>query len=251
MTESLKEQVLARPLPTHVAIIMDGNGRWAMEKGRPRTDGHKEALEAVDEAIQGCVMLGVKYLTLYTFSTENWNRPKEEVDALMDLLVYAIEANTQKLMDNNIRLRVIGDVSRMSSEVRSRLDGCIEKASKNTGVTVILALSYSSRWEITEAFRAAVREAQEGKRRAEDVDETYVTSLLETRDIPDPDLLIRTGGEKRISNFLLWQIAYTELYFSDQYWPDFRKDDLAQAILAYQNRQRRFGLTEEQAEHLT
>ncbi|MBP5306841.1 MAG: isoprenyl transferase [Paludibacteraceae bacterium] len=250
MTETLKEQVLSRPVPAHIAIIMDGNGRWAMEKGRPRTDGHREAQKAVDEALQGCLKLGVKFLTLYTFSTENWNRPKEEVDALMSLLVYAIEANTQKMMDNGVRLRVIGDIGRMNAEVRARLDDCIEKTSKNKGLTLILALSYSSRWELTEAFRAAVGEAKSGKVEEKDIDEGYITSHLNTREYPDPDLLIRTGGEKRISNFLLWQIAYTELYFSDQYWPDFRQDDLARAILDYQNRQRRFGLTEEQAEAL-
>lgn len=233
-------------LPRHIAIIMDGNGRWAKARNKERSYGHRYGVDAVRTVTEAASELGLKYLTLYTFSTENWNRPDEEITALMSLMVMAIERETPDLIKNNVRLQAIGDLSRIPAEVRERLDKCIEETSHGTGVTLILALSYSSRWEITEAAKAIGRDIAEGKISSDDVDEDTISRYLTTKDIPDPDLLIRTGGELRISNFLLWQLAYAELYFTDEFWPDFGKESLYKAICNYQSRERRFGKTSEQ-----
>lgn len=233
-------------LPRHIAIIMDGNGRWAKARNMERSYGHRYGVDAVRTITEAATELGLKYLTLYTFSTENWNRPDDEITALMSLMVMAIERETPDLIKNNVRLQAIGDLSRIPAEVRERLDKCIEETSKGTGVTLILALSYSSRWEITEAARNISRAVAEGKMSADDISEETIGSFLATKDIPDPDLLIRTGGELRVSNFLLWQLAYAELYFTDEFWPDFGKESLYKAICNYQSRERRFGKTSEQ-----
>lgn len=233
-------------LPRHIAIIMDGNGRWAKARNMERSYGHRYGVDAVRTVTEAATELGLKYLTLYTFSTENWNRPDDEITALMSLMVMAIERETPDLIKNNVRLQAIGDLSRIPAEVRERLDKCIEETSKGTGVTLILALSYSSRWEITEAARNISRAVAEGKMSADDISEETIGSFLATKDIPDPDLLIRTGGELRVSNFLLWQLAYAELYFTDEFWPDFGKESLYKAICNYQSRERRFGKTSEQ-----
>ena len=241
-----KEQINKEKLPQHVAIIMDGNGRWAMQRGMDRTEGHKNAIEAVRDTITGAAEIGVKYLTLYTFSTENWNRPEKEVHALMALLVDYIEKETPTMNKNNIRFQAIGDLSRMPKPVLEQLNGCIESTSKNTGLTLILALSYSARWEIIDAVKSLCAKAANNELDVNSINEDTISEALTTKEFPDPDLMIRTGGEVRISNFLLWQLAYSELYFTDQFWPDFRKEDLYKAIVNYQNRQRRFGLTEAQ-----
>ena len=233
-------------LPRHIAIIMDGNGRWAKARNMERSYGHRYGVDAVRTVTEAATELGLKYLTLYTFSTENWNRPDDEITALMSLMVMAIERETPDLIKNNVRLQAIGDLSRIPAEVRERLDKCIEETSKGTGVTLILALSYSSRWEITEAARNISRAVAEGKMSADDISEETIGCFLATKDIPDRDLLIRTGGELRISNFLLWQLAYAELYFTDEFWPDFGKESLYKAICNYQSRERRFGKTSEQ-----
>ena len=241
-----KELIDKDRLPKHIAIIMDGNGRWAKKMGNLRIFGHENGVTSVREATEAAAELGINYLTLYAFSTENWNRPKEEVDALMNLLVKTIEAETPTLAKNNVKLLTIGDTSRMPKETASRLQQCIEQTANNTGLHLVLALSYSSRWEITEAIRNMINDGQNGKLTAANIDENTINSYLTTANIPDPELLIRTSGEYRISNFLLWQIAYTELYFTEVLWPDFRKDDLYQAIVNYQSRERRFGKTSEQ-----
>ena len=241
-----KDQIDATRLPRHIAIIMDGNGRWAKRQGLARMFGHKQGVETVHNITVAATELGIEYLTLYTFSTENWNRPKEEVDALMTLLVDTIVKETPTLMNNNVRLQTIGDLSRLPEGARTKFMQCIEQTNKNTGLTMVLALSYSARWEITNAVQEAVRQAQNGSLRAEDVNEQLVSSLMTTRDIPDPDLLIRTSGEYRISNFLLWQLAYSELYFTDCLWPEFTAEELYKAIVDYQKRERRFGKTSEQ-----
>ena len=243
---SIKDQIDSSRLPRHIAIIMDGNGRWAKRQGLARMFGHKQGVETVHNITVAATKLGIEYLTLYTFSTENWNRPKEEVDALMTLLVDTIAKETPTLMNNNVRLQTIGDISRLPDGARTKFLQCIEQTSVNTGLTMVLALSYSARWEITNAMQEAVRLAQNGSLRAEDVNEQLVSSLMTTRDIPDPDLLIRTSGEYRISNFLLWQLAYSELYFTDCLWPEFTEEELYKAIVDYQKRERRFGKTSEQ-----
>lgn len=243
---SLIEKIDRHRLPQHVAIIMDGNGRWAKAQGKDRSFGHQEGVVSVRKIVEAATALGLSYLTLYTFSTENWNRPEEEVQALMSLLVAAIHRETPDLMKNNVRLMAIGDLSRLPGEARATLAECIAQTSVNTGTTVVLALSYSSRWEILEAIRQLAGEVAEKKITPDDITETVVSDYLTTRGIPDPDLLIRTGGEKRISNFLLWQLSYAELYFTDVYWPDFREEELYGAILYYQQRERRFGKTSEQ-----
>ena len=230
-----KEQIDKARLPRHIAIIMDGNGRWAKKQG----------VETVHTITVAATEVGVEYLTLYTFSTENWNRPKEEVDALMGLLVDTIVKETPTLMNNNVRLQTIGDIERLPEGTKQKFLGCIEQTSKNTGLTMVIALSYSARWEITEAVRKAVREAQHGLR-PEDVNEQFVSGLMTTASMPDPDLLIRTSGEYRISNFLLWQLAYSELYFTDCLWPEFTQEEFYKAIVDYQKRERRFGKTSEQ-----
>lgn len=243
---SLIEEIDRHRLPQHVAIIMDGNGRWAKAQGKDRSFGHQEGVVSVRKIVEAATTLGLKYLTLYTFSTENWNRPEAEIQALMSLLVAAIHRETPDLMKNNVRLKAIGDLSRLPDEARGTLRECIEKTSANTGTTLVLALSYSSRWEIMEAIKQLSVEVAEGKINPSEITETLVSDHLTTREIPDPDLLIRTGGEKRISNFLLWQLSYAELYFTDIYWPDFREEELYGAILYYQQRERRFGKTSEQ-----
>ncbi len=234
--------------PRHIAIIMDGNGRWATRRGLDRPEGHRNAIEAVRDTITAAAEMGIEYLTLYTFSTENWNRPQTEVHALMSLLVRSIENETPTMLKNGVRFTVIGDMDRMPSDVRARLDKCVRDTADGKGLTLILALSYSARWEITNAMRRAVMDARNGILTAEDVDDSVVQSYLTTSGVPDPDLLIRTGGDLRVSNFLLWQIAYSELYFTDVLWPDFRKCHLQEAIEDFQRRQRRFGLTEQQIE---
>ena len=233
-------------VPQHVAIIMDGNGRWAQKQAHKRIFGHQNAMTAVRQAVEAAVACGVKYLTLYTFSTENWNRPQEEIDGLMELLIKAVREETKTLMDNNVRLQTIGDTGRIPEKSRNKLLECIETTSQNTAMTLVLALSYSSRWEVAQAVRSICADALEGRLKATDVTEETLRNYLVTRDYPDPDLLIRTGGELRISNFLLWQMAYTELYFSEQLWPDFRHEDFYDAVYDYQNRQRRFGKTGDQ-----
>lgn len=243
---SYKEQIDKARLPQHIAIIMDGNGRWAKKLGNQRIFGHQNGVTSVREATEAAAELGVKFLTLYAFSTENWNRPKEEVSALMALLVKTIEDETPTLAKNNVRLMTIGDTSRMPAETAKRLQQCIDQTAHNTGLCLVLALSYSSRWEMTEAVKNMVQDSIDQKLHLEDIDENTISNYLTTKQIPDPELLIRTSGEYRISNFLLWQIAYTELYFTDVLWPDFKKEDLYQAIVNYQSRERRFGKTSEQ-----
>ncbi|MBQ7471219.1 MAG: isoprenyl transferase [Prevotella sp.] len=230
-------------VPQHIAIIMDGNGRWATEKGLERNMGHQAGVETVRRITAECVRLGVKYLTLYTFSTENWNRPADEVAALMGLVLSSLE--DEIFMKNNVRFRVIGDMGRLPEAVRQKLEETMEHTAKNDAMTMVVALSYSSRWEITKAVRDIV---EEGNIRPEDITEETVSQHLATNFMPDPELLIRTGGELRISNYLLWQIAYSELYFCDTYWPDFNEEHLHMAIESYQSRQRRFGKTEAQVE---
>ena len=241
-----QEQIDPKRLPRHIAIIMDGNGRWAKRQGLARMFGHRQGVETVHNITVAATKLGIRYLTLYTFSTENWNRPKEEVDALMTLLVDTIAKETPTLMKNNVRLQTIGDLSRLPDQARTKFLACIEQTSGNTGLTMVLALSYSARWEITQAMQQAVRLAQAGQLRAEEIDEEYVSRLMTTAEMPDPDLLIRTSGEYRISNFLLWQLAYSELYFTDRLWPEFDEEELYKAIVDYQKRERRFGKTSEQ-----
>jgi len=241
-----KSQIDNARLPRHIAIIMDGNGRWAKKQGLARMFGHKQGVQTVHDITVAATKLGIEYLTLYTFSTENWNRPKEEVDALMALLVDTIVKETPTLMNNNVRLQTIGDIERLPEGTRQKFLGCIAETSHNTGLTMVIALSYSARWEITEAVREAVRRAQTGALRAEDINEQLVSSLMTTREMPDPDLLIRTSGEYRISNFLLWQLAYSELYFTDCLWPEFSEEEFYKAIVDYQKRERRFGKTSEQ-----
>ena len=243
---SLIEKIDKNRLPRHVAIIMDGNGRWAKAKGKDRSFGHQEGVVSVRKIMDAVTQLGLKYLTLYTFSTENWNRPEEEVQALMSLLVSAIHRETPDMMKKNVRLTAIGDLSRLREDAYNTLQECIDTTSANTGTTLVLALSYSSRWEITRAARQLAQEVLEQKINPNDITEAMVSDHLTTKNIPDPDLLIRTGGEKRISNFLLWQLSYAEFFFTDVFWQDFREEELYEAILYYQQRERRFGKTSEQ-----
>ena len=243
---SLIEKIDKNRLPRHVAIIMDGNGRWAKAKGKDRSFGHQEGVVSVRKIMDAVTQLGLKYLTLYTFSTENWNRPEEEVQALMSLLVSAIHRETPDMMKKNVRLTAIGDLSRLREDAYNTLQECIDTTSANTGTTLVLALSYSSRWEITRAARQLAQEVLEQKINPNDITEAMVSDHLTTKNIPDPDLLIRTGGEKRISNFLLWQLSYAEFFFTVVFWPDFREEELYEAILYYQQRERRFGKTSEQ-----
>ena len=233
-------------IPKHIAIIMDGNGRWAKQQGMNRIFGHNNAIKAVRESVETCARLGVEYLTLYAFSTENWNRPQAEVSALMMLLMKTIQSETPTLHKNNIQLLSIGDKSALDAHVRKQLDECQQLTSGNTGMKLVLALSYSARWEILQAVKAIANKLKTDEISLSEIDETLFSSQLCTSFMPDPELMIRTSGEHRISNFLLWQLAYTELYFTDVLWPDFRKEDLYQAILSYQKRERRFGKTSEQ-----
>ena len=238
------DQIDKSRVPQHVAIIMDGNGRWAMRQKHERLFGHRNAMDAVRAAVEAAVALKVGYLTLYTFSTENWNRPQAEIDGLMELLIKAVHDETKTLMDNNVRLQTIGDLQRIPVRSRDVLQGCIGRTAANTGTTLILALSYSSRWEVAEALRRICAEGL----KPEEIGEDTLRRYLATAPYPDPDLLIRTGGELRVSNFLLWQMAYTEFYFTDLLWPDFRHEHFYEAVLDYQQRQRRFGKTEAQVE---
>ena len=243
---TLKEQIDLERLPQHIAVIMDGNGRWAKEHGKPRLFGHQNAIQAVREVNESCAELGVKYLTLYAFSTENWNRPGDEVGGLMRLLSQTIKNETSTLLKNGIRLNVIGDTERMSQSIRDELFRAIENTSKGSRMELTLALSYSGRWDITNAARKIGQAVKEGTLEPDSITEDIFARYLSTAGRPDPELLIRTSGELRISNFLMWQLAYSELYFTNKYWPDFRKDDLYEAILDYQHRERRFGKTSEQ-----
>jgi undecaprenyl diphosphate synthase len=231
-------------IPAHIAIIMDGNGRWAKLRGEDRSRGHVEGVETVRRIVTESVKLGVKYLTLYTFSTENWNRPQAEVAALMGLLFENLK--DEIFMKNNVGFRVVGDMDRMPKEVRDRIDWLEQTTSVNTGMTLVLALSYSSRWELTRAARLIAEDMASGVLKPEDVNETAINSRLVTNFMPDPDLLIRTGGEVRLSNYLLWQAAYSELYFCDTLWPDFTEEELSKAILTFQGKERRYGKTSEQ-----
>ncbi len=241
---SYREQIDKNRIPAHIAIIMDGNGRWAKLRGHARSFGHQAGAETVHVIAEEAARLGVKYLTLYTFSTENWNRPVDEVAALMSLLMDSIEEET--FMKNNISFRIIGDTGKLPAEVLDRLNQCIERTSGNTGMCLILALSYSSKWELTEATKQIAARVKAGEIAVDDIDEQLIDAHLSTSFMPDPDLLIRTGGEVRLSNYLLWQCAYSELYFCETFWPDFHEEEFCQAILDYQKRERRFGKTSEQ-----
>lgn len=238
---SLRENIDFNNLPRHIAVIMDGNGRWAKGKGAARIFGHRNAIQAVKDVTEGCGELGVKYLTLYAFSTENWGRPKEEVDALMELLVNTLKKEINTLHENQVKLHTIGDVSHLPKDCQNNLAEAIDATKNNSGLTLQLALNYSGRWEIVEAAKKLAEEVKQGLIQPQEIDEHYFAEHLKTSGVPDPELLIRTSGELRVSNFLLWQIAYTEIFITPTLWPDFRKENLYEAICAYQKRERRFG----------
>jgi len=242
----MKYELDKNRIPQHIAIIMDGNGRWASERGKERSFGHQAGVDTVKRITSECTRMGVKYLTLYTFSTENWSRPADEISALMGLVLSSLE--DEIFMKNNVRFQVVGDIQRLPEEVQQKLQETMEHTAGNTAMTMVVALSYSSRWEITQAAKAIAADVKAGKLNVEDVTEELLSKHLVTNFMPDPELLIRTGGELRISNYLLWQIAYAELYFCDTYWPDFNEEDLHKAIASYQARQRRFGKTGGQVE---
>jgi undecaprenyl diphosphate synthase len=243
---SLRQNISVDKLPVHIAIIMDGNGRWASQHGKERIFGHRQGVESVRSVIEAAAELGIKYLTLYAFSTENWGRPDDEVTALMGIMVQSLNNETDTLLKNNIRMSVIGDFTRLSGDVMERLSETIKLTSTSTGLNLVVALSYSSRWEITEAAKKMAADISNGSLKNESVNEEEFEKYLNTYGIPDPDLMIRTSGELRISNFLLWQVAYTELYFTEKLWPDFRKEDFYDAIIDFQKRERRYGKTSEQ-----
>lgn len=243
-----REDIDFNNLPQHVAVIMDGNGRWAKGKGAARIFGHKNAIKAVTDVTEGCGELGIRYLTLYAFSTENWARPKEEVEGLMELLVSTLKKEINTLHENQVKLKTIGDLEHLPKVCQDNLRDAVEATSNNTGLTLMLALSYSGRWEIVKGIKKLLSDAQAGKVSPSQINEVMFSNYLETAGVPDPELLIRTSGEMRISNFLLWQIAYTELYITDTLWPDFRKEHLYEAIRAYQKRERRFGKVMERTE---
>lgn len=242
----LKEKLDLKRLPKHVAIIMDGNGRWAKKQGEERIFGHHNGVTAVRETAEAAAEIGIEYVTLYAFSTENWNRPKEEVNALMELLVHTIHNETKTLNDNNIRLQAIGDLNSLPESCYNQLQDAIRNTASNTRMTLILALSYSSKWEMVNAVKSIAEKVKNGELDPDQITDKTIDAHLCTKGIPDPELMIRTSGEHRISNFLLWQLAYAEFYFTDKLWPDFRKDDLYEALYNYQNRERRFGKTSEQ-----
>jgi len=242
----LKKNIDPDKLPKHVAVIMDGNGRWAKQRGYKRIFGHKNGVKAVRSTVEAAGEIGIKYLTLYAFSTENWKRPKVEVNALMSLFISAVKDETENLIKNNVRMKAIGNLKNLPENVQKNLAEIIDTTKNNTGLTLILALSYSSRQEITNAVKSIVKEAVSKKISEEDITEEFITKQLYTSDFPDPELLVRTSGEFRISNFLLWQISYSELYFTETLWPDFRKEDFYNAVLSYQKRERRFGKTPDQ-----
>ncbi|MGB5008435.1 MAG: isoprenyl transferase [Ferruginibacter sp.] len=241
-----KDNIDMQRLPSHIAIIMDGNGRWAKEKGEDRLYGHLHGVESVRNIVEGAAELGIKYLTLYAFSTENWDRPQNEVSGLMELLVETIHNEVPTLNKNNIKLHVIGDIDMLPDAAKAELKDALNETAGNTGLHLIMALSYSSRWEITEAVKQIATEVKEGNLLPASITQKTVENYLATKDFPDPELMIRTSGEYRVSNFLLYQIAYTELYFTNTLWPDFRKENLYAAILDFQSRERRFGKTGEQ-----
>jgi undecaprenyl diphosphate synthase len=241
-----KDQINKDKLPNHVAVIMDGNGRWAKQRGKLRVFGHENGVAAVRNTVEAAAELGISYLTLYAFSTENWNRPKSEVDALMSLLVKSLNKETATLNKNNIKLNAIGDLNSLQTKTYNELMKAIENTKNNTRTTLTLALSYSSRWELRQAVKSIALEVKQGNINPDEIDENLINQYLTTQNIPDPELLIRTSGEQRISNFLLWQIAYSELFFCEKFWPDFGKEDFYHAIVNYQNRERRFGKTSEQ-----
>ncbi len=243
---SFKEKIDLNKLPRHVAIIMDGNGRWARQQGEDRIFGHQHGVTSVRETVEAAAELGVNYLTLYAFSTENWNRPQQEVNALMELLIHTIGAETATLNKNNIRLEAIGDLKSLPGSCYAELQEACAKTASNTRMTLVLALSYSSKWEILDAIRKLTQKVQQLQLKPEDINEEILTQHLCTANIPDPELMIRTSGEHRISNFLLWQLAYAEFYFTEKLWPDFRKEDFYEALVDYQSRERRFGKTSEQ-----
>ena len=247
MSKLLRKQILEQgDIPNHIAIIMDGNGRWASSKNLPRISGHQEGINSVREIVQICGELEISHLTLYTFSSENWNRPKVEIKAIMKLLLRTINKEINNLNKNNVRLSIIGDLNDLPKDPQQAMIEGINKTKNNTGLNLILALSYGSRQELIMAFKRIANKVEKGKMKSEDISQEIIRRELYTCDTPDPDLLIRTGGEHRISNFLLWQSAYTELYMTDSFWPDFRENQLLNAIIDYQNRQRRFGQTSEQ-----
>ncbi|WP_321286852.1 isoprenyl transferase [uncultured Sunxiuqinia sp.] len=243
---TIKDKIQKDKLPKHIAIIMDGNGRWAAKQGNQRIFGHEHGVESVRSTVEGAAEIGIQYLTLYAFSTENWSRPHDEVNALMGLLVQAINDETEKLKEQNVRLTMIGDFDSLPEDVQTKLNWSINELSKCTGLTLVLALSYSSKWEITEAIKKIAQDVKDDKLQIDNIDKDILDNYLATVGIPDPELLIRTSGENRISNFLLWQIAYSEFYFTPVLWPDFRKENLYEAICDYQNRERRFGKTSQQ-----
>ena len=243
---SLLSQINLEKCPEHIAIIMDGNGRWAQQHGEVRLFGHSIGVEAVREVLKACVDLGVRHLTLYAFSTENWNRPKEEVDGLMNLMVETIANEISELDENNIRLRSIGDSSGLPDACRNELNTAMEATKTNNSLDLILALNYSARWEIVDAAKKLAAKVESGELKSADIDDAAFSNELCLNDVPDPELLIRTSGECRLSNFMLWQIAYSELYFTDKLWPDFKREDLYAAVIDYQNRERRFGQVSEQ-----
>lgn len=241
-----KDQIIIERLPEHIAIIMDGNGRWAKQRGNQRIFGHRNGVAAVRDTVEACAELGIGYLTLYAFSTENWSRPKKEIDALMALLVQTIHAETSTLLKNNVKLNAIGNLASLPKNVGAQLNTAIKNTSHNNGLTLTLALSYSSRWEIMDAVSKIAEKVEKGELRSSDITSGVFAQHLTTANMPDPELMIRTSGEYRISNFLLWQLAYSELHFTDTLWPDFRRDDLYKALLDYQKRERRFGKISEQ-----
>ncbi len=247
----LKELIIKEKLPRHIAIIMDGNGRWAQNRGNMRVFGHQNGVESVRQTVEAAGELGIEYLTLYAFSTENWNRPRSEIDALMGLMVTSIQNETEKLHKNNVRLLAIGELNDLPPAVQKQLQSAIDYTSGNTGLKLVIALSYSGRWEITSAVKKIVEDVKNGKLDINSIDSCMFESYLNTSTIPDPELLIRTSGERRISNFMLWQLAYTELYFSQVLWPDFRKKDLYEAVIDYQRRDRRFGRVKDQIKAVT
>lgn len=238
---NLKDQIDRERLPRHIAMIMDGNGRWAQKKGGERLFGHRNGVESVRQVVEAAGELGVEYLTLYAFSTENWRRPRREIEGLMTLLTHTITNETKKLNENNVRLLVIGNITDLPNSVQKQLNQAVDFLSDNTGLTLVLALSYSGRWEITDAVKRMGRDIRSGKLEPDQVDDSLMESYLATSFMPDPELLIRTSGERRISNFLLWQLAYTELYFTPVLWPDYRKEHFYEAIIDFQRRERRFG----------
>lgn len=246
---SLKEKIDLQRLPEHIAIIMDGNGRWARERSQDRLYGHHEGVQSVRQVVEACAELNLRYLTLYAFSTENWERPSEEVKGIMELLVTTIRKEVDSLHQNNIRLQVIGNVAQLPELCKQELEEAIQLTEGNDGLTLVMALSYSSRWEIIHAVRQMAKDVAAGQVSSDQIDAKLFDSYLCTRDFPDPELMIRTGGDFRVSNFLLYQLAYAELYFTDTRWPDFRKENLYQAILDFQSRERRFGKTSDQINH--